>query len=343
MKIAIHHRETSFSSKWLEHCKEKKIPYKQVNCYSNSIIRDLNDCDALMWHFHHANPKDTLFAKQLIYSLDTAGKKVFPDPQTCWHFDDKVGQKYLLESVGAPLIPTNIFYDKTDALTWLENTSFPKVFKLRRGAGSNHVRLVNTKSQAETLVRKMFGKGFPQYEKTASLKERWRRYRSGRVSFKEILKGIGRFIYPTRFSKIVGNEKGYIYFQDFIAGNNHEIRVHVVAGKAFAVKQMNREGDFRASGNEQVRYDVKDIPEEPVRIALETAGRLKLQAVVIDFLYHDGQYLISEMSYGYDTDTRKCTGYWDESMKWHNESFDPAEWMVQALLKKVDEDKRVYR
>ena len=99
MKIAIHHRPGSFSDRWIEYCKQNEIDYKIVNAYDNNIVEQVSDCDAFMWHHHHANVKDTLFANQLIYSLETAGIKCFPDFHTTWHFDDKVGQKYLLEAV----------------------------------------------------------------------------------------------------------------------------------------------------------------------------------------------------------------------------------------------------
>jgi hypothetical protein len=51
--------------------REKKIPYKIVNCYDSDIIKNLKDCDALMWHHNHANPRDFLFAKELLFSLET--------------------------------------------------------------------------------------------------------------------------------------------------------------------------------------------------------------------------------------------------------------------------------
>ena len=102
MKIGIHHTKGSFSDRWIDYCEEKNIPYKLVNCYANDIINQMEDCNALMWHFHNAGPKDFLFAKQLLYSLQSSGKVVFPDYNTMWHFDDKVGQKYLLEAIHAP-------------------------------------------------------------------------------------------------------------------------------------------------------------------------------------------------------------------------------------------------
>ena len=90
MKIAIHDSKGSFSKYWIEYCEKSSIQYKIVNAYSSDIIQNLEDCDAFMWHHHHGDYRDVLFAKQLLYSLQASGKKVFPDYSTCWHFDDKV-------------------------------------------------------------------------------------------------------------------------------------------------------------------------------------------------------------------------------------------------------------
>ena len=97
MKIAIHHTPGSFSDRWISYCNDNNIEFKIVNCYDNDIVSQLDDCNALMWHHHHGNYKDVLFAKQLLYSLQVSGKKCFLIFNTTWHFDDKVGQKYLLE------------------------------------------------------------------------------------------------------------------------------------------------------------------------------------------------------------------------------------------------------
>ena len=118
-----------------------------------------------MWPHDHGNYNDALFAKQLLYALQMAGKRVFPDFNTTWHFDDKVGQKYLLEAIGAPLVPSYVFYSKREALEWAKQTSFPKVFKLRGGAGSANVRLVRTRSEAYRLISKAFTSGFSQFNR----------------------------------------------------------------------------------------------------------------------------------------------------------------------------------
>ena len=133
--IAIHHTKGSFSERWIAYCEAEGIPFKIVDCYRSDIMQELQGCNILMWHFNHGSAKDVLFARQLLYAVEASGRKVFPDYHTMWHFDDKVGQKYLLEGIGAPLVPTWVFYNKTDGLEWARQNNFPKVFKLRGGLG----------------------------------------------------------------------------------------------------------------------------------------------------------------------------------------------------------------
>lgn len=336
MKIAIHSRPGGFSDPWIEYCKAKNIDYKIVNAYDSNIVEQVSDCDAFMWHHHHADPRDVLFAKQLLYSLEESGKRVFPDWHTCWHFDDKVGQKYLLEAIGAPLVPSYVFYTKKEALDWIKSTTFPKVFKLRGGAGAANVMLAHTAHEARKLVRKAFGRGFTQFDRAGYLKERYRKWREGKDSFVGVLKGVGRLFVNTDFAKMHGREKGYAYFQDFIPNNTYDIRVCVVGNHAFALKRMTRKGDFRASGSGNIVYDKSQIDEKCVKIAFDINDKLKTQSIAYDFVFDiDNNPMIVEISYGYAAKAyNQCEGYWDKQMNWHpGQNFDFFAWMVDEVMK----------
>lgn len=340
MKIAIHKKQNDFSSGWIEYCEKNQIKYKIVSCYSSRIIDDLKDCDALLWHFNQASSKDVLFAKQLVFSLETAGKTVFPDFHTAWHFDDKVGQKYLLESIGAPLVPSYVFYEKDDALDWIKGTTFPKVFKLRGGAGSANVQIVKNRSEARKLAIKAFGAGFSQYDKWGSLKDRWYKYNKGKTGFWNVIKGVLRFGRTTEFARVAGNERGYIYFQEFIPDNKYDIRVIVIDGKAFAIKRLVREGDFRASGSGSVLYEKKHFDDDTIRLAFETANKMKSKCLAVDFVYRDGTPLIVEVSYGFIKEVYyDCAGYWTKDMGWHEGPFDAPGWMVESVIKQINANK----
>lgn len=336
MKIGIHRSKDSFSERWIEYCEENRISYKIVDCYSNDIIIQLADCDALMWHINQGNPRDILFAKQLIFSVQSTGKKVFPDYDTVWHFDDKVGQKYLLEAINAPLPETLVFYDKNSAMKWAGKASFPKVFKLRGGGGSQNVRLVRNAGTAERMIRKAFGRGFPGYDAIGSLKERWRKYRLGKASFFNWLKGVVRLVFPPPYARVGGRERGYIYFQEYIPANTFDIRIVVIGDKAFAIKRMVRKDDFRASGSGMILYEKEHFSDETVSLAFKIAGQLRSQSAALDFVYYGNKIYVIEVSFGFIKEVYDpCTGYWDRNLNWHKGKFNPYGWMVEDLLKSI--------
>jgi glutathione synthase/RimK-type ligase-like ATP-grasp enzyme len=287
-----------------------------------------------MWHPHHGNFTDFLIAKQLIFSLGMSGKLVFPNINTYWHFNDKIGQKYLLESIDAPLVTTYIFYNKTDALNWVNETKFPKVFKLRGGSGSTNVKLVATKHKAKGLILKAFGKGFSPFDKWGNLKERIRKFRAGKDSFRGILKGIRRLIVLPSVAKMLGREKGYIYFQDYIENNKFDIRVVVIDNKAFAIKRLVRENDFRASGSGNIVFKREELDDRCVKIAFDLSNRLHTQCLAYDFVIKENDTpLLLEISFGFTVSSYdSCEGYWDINMEWHPGKFNPCGWMVQMMI-----------
>ena len=337
MKLAIHNNKTGFHPRWEDYCQKNNISYKLVNCHANDIIAQLQDCDALMWHYSHISGIDSLISKQILFALEHSGFKVFPDFKTAWHFDDKVGQKYLLESINVPMVKSYLFLDKKEALKWVKSTSFPKVFKLRGGAGSSNVKLVQTKKQAIQLIKKAFGKGFRQYDKWQKLKDRTYKYKSGKSSFFDVMKALARLNMEPDFSKTIGPERGYVYFQDFIPHQNSDTRIIIIGNKAFALKRMVRENDFRASGSGEFYYDRELFDERCVQLSFEINKKIKSQSLAVDFVFDENNVpLVVEISYGFVVSVYDlCPGFWDNNLNWHQEKFNPQGWMVENLIQRV--------
>lgn len=340
MKLAIFSRKGSFSDGWMDYCRHNGIPFIELSPYDNDIIRKISDCDAVLWHHHHSNKKDQIFAKQLLFSIQQSGKLVFPDFNSGWHFDDKLGQKYLLESIGAPLVPSFAFFDKETALAWASSTEYPKVFKLRGGAGSSNVKLVRSKKQAIKLINRCFGKGFKELEYWKTLRYQWEKYRSGLISMRNMLNfSIGM---TRQYFSIVNNrEHGYAYFQEFMPGNTFDFRIVVIGGKyAMGEKRYTRDGDFRASGSG--RFDYSDIDKNAVEIAFQVATTLNLQTVAFDFVYAPDKSLkIVEICYGFGTHgITHAPGYWTSDLEWHDgKGFDFCGWMVEDIVERVNNER----
>lgn len=333
MKIAIHHRSGSFSHRWIKYCEKNAIEFKLVNAFDNNIIEQLADCDALLWHHHHAHFKDSIVAKKILYTLEHAGIKVFPDFKTGWHFDDKVAQKYLLEAINAPLVPSYVFYDKDQALEWANSTDYPKVFKLKGGAGSSNVRLAKNKNEAIKLINKAFGKGFAQFDRYENLKEKFRKFKSGQEGLFGIIKGLIRLFIGTKFGNEQYPERGYIYFQEFIPNNKFDTRVVVINGKfAAAERRFVRENDFRASGSGDFSYE--GISDDIIKVAFDVAKKLQVQTVAFDFVIDNQQKpLIVEISYGFGVEgISNVPGYWDSDLNWISSSFTPQDWIISEII-----------
>ncbi|SDC95819.1 ATP-grasp domain-containing protein [Niabella drilacis] len=336
--VAIVDTKGRFSDRWIEYCKSRNIAYKIVNPYANNIIEELSECTIFLWHWHHADYKDQLFARQLLYALEQKEISVFPDFKTMWHFDDKLGQKYLLESIDAPLVKSYIFYSKEEAVQWTTATRFPVVFKLRGGAGSINVKLVHNKYQALGLIRKAFGKGFPLYNQTAIFNDTVSQFKKAKTvkNILRMLKWGGYVLFPPKSYRLFPKQKGYVYFQEFIPNNTFDIRIIVIDKKAFAIKRHTRKGDFRASGSGSISYAAKDIDIRCVQIGLEAAKKLHTQCVAYDFVFNEqNEPLIVEISYGFTMEAYdSCEGFWDRHLNWHPGRFNPQAWIIEALLKK---------
>lgn len=334
--IAIHNSPGSFSDRWIAYCKEHKVDFKEVDCYQNDIIDQLKGCKGLMWHWSQEDYKAALFARQLTVSIQNTGIRVFPDLNTCWHFDDKIGQKYLLESLEAPLVTSYVFYSKKEARAWINQASFPKVFKLRGGAGSINVSLVHSRGQAIRLMKKAFGRGFSPTNTFSRLKDRfWVLKRDKNLAaIKSVIKGLGRLVIPTENERFSHNQKGYLYFQEFIPENEYDTRLIVIGNRCFGVRRYCRTGDFRASGSGLLAYEPELFDPQCIRIAFETARKLKSQSVAFDFVNDHGQYKMVEISYAFVSGKfyDNCLGYWDSDLLWHERTVNPQYFIIEDFL-----------
>lgn len=337
MKLGIHHRVGSFSTRWIEYCELHSIPYKVVNAYASDIIHQLSDCDGFMWQWCHDDYRDQLIARSLTKALEATGKKVFPDSKTAWHFDDKIAQKYLFEAIGAPTAPAYVFYEKETALAWAKHTSYPKVFKLKGGAGSLNVRLVRSFPQMKRLIHKAFGSGFRLVDRMSSLKDSiWmlKRDRTIKAAARIVSRAL-KMIAPPASESLLVPQKGYLYCQDFIPKNAFDDRLVVIGNRCFCARRFCRQDDFRASGSGLRNYDHKIFPKESLKIAYDLAKKLGSQSLACDFVYdHQNNPLVVEISYGFSSGPYydSCDGYFDSDLNWHDVKINPAFFMIEDFV-----------
>ena len=341
VRLAIHSRPSSFSDRWAEYCREHSIEHELVDCYDTDIINKLRGFDGLLWNFYHGCATDLLMARHVLAAVEHMGLDVFPNPKTCWHFDDKIAQKYLFESIQAPLIRSHIFYDLQKAINWLKTAEYPLVRKLRRGAGSRNVGLIWNFEEGRKYCKRAFGKGFspvPSYTSDMSTKIRTS---PGFSDLLAKLKRMPRVLKHLRISRnLMGREKGYVLFQDFAEGNTFDTRITVVGDRAWGFIRNVRKNDWRASGSHSINYDIERVNTECVRIAFETTKALGSQCMAFDFVTgQDNQPMIVEMSYAFiPSAVQECAGHWDREFVWHEGEMWPEDAIIEDMLNRIQAD-----
>ena len=316
------------SPRWADLLNEASHKVRWVDVRRSDILEQIKGCDGFMWRHAHV-PQHRQIARRLLPVMEnTLGLAVYPDQATCWHYDDKISQYYLLNAAGIPMPETAIWFDYDPAMDYLKNADFPLVIKLWTGAGSENVRLVKNLSEAEIWLKKLFGTGIGSLadQKKAHDRPLGKRLR---YATKMLLKG-NPSASPWEL------HKNYCLFQEFIAGNPFDTRITVIGNRAFGYRRFNRPNDFRASGSGNFDTDPTKIDLEMVRLALETAEKLGTQSIAVDGLRRDSQRFITEVSYTYVSwMIQLCPGHWErngDDLIWKKGQMWPEEAQIQDFL-----------
>ena len=281
---------------------------REVDVFRADILDQVQGCHGFMWRFAHF-PNLRQIARRLMPVLEhELGIVVYPDQNTCWHYDDKIAQSYLLPAAGIPMPKTWVWHNATLAKDWAREAEYPLVLKLLGGASAENVTLVRSYKEAETWIDRLFGRGINRLSDIHLEPWPWgiQRFRS---AAKLILKGIPP---QERLSEYAWERhKNYILFQEFLPGNEFDTRVAIVGNRAFALRRFNRKGDFRASGSGSFDTDPSKIDLAAVRLAFHVADRLKTQSVAIDCMLRGNERVVSEISYSYVCWIGySCPGHW---------------------------------
>lgn len=340
--IAIDKSNLGFHKRWKYWLKERGANVLEVDLNSQDTLKLLRTSNGLMWHHWQTNTKHLIKAKRVLFALEHSSFPVFPNFKSNWHFDDKIGQMYLLEALDLPLVPSWHFVKRVEAEKWMTKQDFPIIFKLARGAGSANVVLVSNHREGRRMISQSFSKGLPVFDGLSVLKERYNRFKKGKENFVGLLKGCYHLVKPPLYSRYLGRSLGEVYFQEYIPNEGFDIRIIVVGDKAFAIKRLVREKDFRASGSGLIQYKKNNFKEDWIHSAFQWADKLNSQVVAFDIVVHKDteQPYIVEISYGYAIDAYDdCTGYWNSKMEYFPGRFDSCEWMVDDFLSSIQKSR----
>ncbi len=293
---------------WTRFLREAGHEVRTVNVFSADILDQLRGCHGFMWRFAHF-PNLRQVARSLMPVIEKElDLVVYPDQNTCWHYDDKIAQSYLFKAAGIPTPKTWAWFDASLAREWARDAQYPLVMKLRGGASSENVLLIRSFEEAETWIDRLFGRGVNHLDDQYGV-EPWPWRRRIMPAARLLLKGMPPYKKLSEYNWEL--HKNYILFQEFLPGNEFDTRVAVIGNRAFAVRRFNRPNDFRASGSGKFDPDPRQIDLEAVHLAFDVARRLKTQSVAIDCLLRGTERVVSEISYTYVCWIGlTCPGHW---------------------------------
>jgi len=344
--IAIHQNKakfdhsTSWSYVWIDYCKKNNIPYEIVDCYKLDIIDKLKEFDCLLWHFNNYSYSDMLFARSILYSAKQMGLKVFPDFNEAWHFDDKIAETYILQSIDAPIPQSFVFHLYDDVRIWTEhNNEYPIIAKLRTGSGSNNVKLLQSKDDVLHYAKKMFAKGYsPHPSFFYKTKSNYNSAKENKNLMMSRIKKIPEFYRTLKNAKQFPNEKDYVFFQKFVSNNGFDLKIVVIGNKLGFIARHIRKNDFRASGGGDIYFDKSLVTKNIIDSAYRVSDILGFHCMGYDYVVDSktGEGRIVEMSYGFSHSALlQAKGYFDRMGNWYDEPLNAPEEILKNILASI--------
>lgn len=320
----------SASPVWKRLLLEAGHEVRDVDVRCPDILEQLDGCHGFMWRWAHFSGMGRIAKRLLPVVEQVLNIPVYPDQKTCWHYDDKIAQAYLLRAYDIPAPETWLWFDREGALQWVKTAAYPLVLKLATGAGSSNVRLVRNLEEASCWVERLFSGRLTTLHESQfhplAMKERLS------ASVKMMAGGRKALLGDDGFEA----QCGYVLFQEFLDGNGFDIRITVIGDRAFGYRRFNRPSDFRASGSGNFDTNPLEIDAAAVALALRTARMVGSQSLAVDILRKGCQFVVSEISYTFVSwVVHACPGYWDESLSWHEGSMWPEAAQLEDFLKRL--------
>lgn len=327
MRIAILYNEqeklhsTNWSLAWQKYCEENSIFYKVINPYKIGVINELMKFDIILWHYSNYSFKDMLMAKNILFTLEDQGKKVFPSFKDAWHFDDKLAETYLLESINAPIPQSFYYYNLNDLEKAVreKEISFPIIAKLRNGSGSHNVKKLNNAEELINYGKKMFTSGLSSapslmYKASSNIKSS-----KNLKTFLNRAKRIPEFLRSLANAKKFNIERGYVYLQEFVPNDGYDLKIVVIGDKLSYIGRNIRQGEFRASGGGDLFYDKSKVTKNVIDSAFKTSDQLGFICMGYDYVVDSitGEGKIIEISYGFSHHAvQEAKGYFNREGQW---------------------------
>ncbi|OAN13540.1 hypothetical protein A3K86_13205 [Photobacterium jeanii] len=145
---------------YINACKELNVDYTTINFIDTNWL-DLvknSDCDGFL-----ARPpcviqeRKSLYDERLYFLNKIMGKDIYPSFDELFIYENKRNMYSWLDLYGYPHAKTNVFFKKSQALSFINETSYPIITKSNIGASSAGVSVLKNKREAKAFINSVFG------------------------------------------------------------------------------------------------------------------------------------------------------------------------------------------
>jgi hypothetical protein len=277
---------------WIKACEKypDEIKFSVNNFTGNNW---LNEILQLPTDFLLAKPGGTvgifkqLYDERLQILVNELGYKVYPSFKEIQIYENKGYLSYWLSSHSIPHPKTDVFYNKHEALEFIQSIVFPIVAKLNIGASGHGVKILKNKQEAERYIKSIFHKGLiakigPRFD----IGDIWERAFHKMMHLSELKSKI------SVYKSIKNNpQKGFCLFQEFVP-HTFEWRV-VRIGDSYFAHQKVLKGE-KASGSLIKKYI--NPPTSLLDFVHDLTEKAGFRSQAVD-LFETGKdrYLVNEM------------------------------------------------
>jgi hypothetical protein len=267
-------------------CREMSVAYRLVDLSADNWVELVREsgCDAFL-----ASPSTLLtslrhmFDERLRVLVEDLKRPLCPSYSELWLWESKRRMRDWLVAHGIPHPRTDVFYDREEALAFVDAADYPLVCKTDTSAAAGGVFVLRDRRAAHRMAREAFGRG----------------------------------ILPRGWDHR-DRQRGSILFQAFVP-HDHEWRI-VRIGDDYLCRRKVRVGDF-ASGSGEIGW--AKPTEEMLSFVEEVTNRGGFTSMGVDFFVVSPggpreKFLVNELQclVGAIEDTTKRNAH---TGKWHRE------------------------
>ena len=276
---------------WAIACEKRNIDYDIIDLTSYEWLDKLLN---VSYGYYLACPSVTVsYFKTLyderIYILEKImGLNIYPSYQEISIHENKRFLSYWLKANNLPHTKTYVFYNKVNAINFINQTNLPIVTKINIGASGSGVKIFRSKNKAKNYIEQAFLSKGVRSQIGPNLK-------MGRYieRFKNIVRNPAHLKNRIKdYITIASNpQKHFVIFQEYIH-HDYEWRV-VKIGDSYFGHQKVKKGD-KASGTKGIDYILP--PVKLLNFVRKVSEKFNFNSMAFD-LFEDGKggYLINEL------------------------------------------------